>query len=110
MRGRLPDKDIWLWTGYGLEEALRRLGGSADLIDVIVAGPFKASEADLSLLWRGSRNQTIWRRGKKAWARCESAGELRKYCCQQQQGADRWNRQLRDGASLEGLRATWSVT
>lgn len=88
MRERLPDKDIWLWTGYGLEEALKRLGGSADLIDVIVAGPFKASEADLSLLWRGSRNQTIWRREKKAWARCESAGELRKYCCQQQQGAE----------------------
>lgn len=88
MRGRLPDKDIWLWTGYGLEEALERLGGSAGLIDVIVAGPFKASEADLSLLWRGSRNQAIWRRGKNVWARCESAGELRKYCCQQQQGEE----------------------
>lgn len=88
MGERLPDKDIWLWTGYGLEEALKRLGGCADLIDAIVAGPFKASEADLSLLWRGSRNQAIWRREKKAWARCESAGEFRKYCCQQQQGEE----------------------
>lgn len=88
MRGRLPDKDIWLWTGHEIEEALERLGDSADLIDVIVAGPFKASEADLSLLWRGSRNQTIWRREKNVWARRESAGELRKYCCQQQQGEE----------------------
>lgn len=76
MGERLPDKDIWLWTGYGLEEALERLGGCADLIGAIVAGPFKASEADLSLLWRGSRNQAIWRREGKSWTRRESAGGI----------------------------------
>lgn len=57
VKTELPDKDIWLYTGYVLEavsdsELLK-------LIDVLVDGPFLKEEKDISLAFRGSRNQRI---------------------------------------------------
>lgn len=53
----LPEKDIWIYTGYRLEEIswLPILSYA----DVIVDGPFIETEKDLSLAFRGSRNQRI---------------------------------------------------
>lgn len=62
VRTELPDKDVWAWSGYRVEQLL---GGTADQrellgsVDVLVDGPFEESQKDLSLAFRGSRNQRI---------------------------------------------------
>lgn len=55
------DKTIWCYTGYQFEDLLlhptrRRL---VELCDVIVDGKYIEAERDLSLHFRGSRNQRI---------------------------------------------------
>ena len=57
VREVLPDKDIWLYTGYQLDS----VSGSPllDLVDVVVDGPFIEAEKDVGLAFRGSRNQRI---------------------------------------------------
>ena len=57
-------KTIWLWTGFKWENfnftnnfSLQSLLLSA--CDVVVDGPFVEAEKDLSLAFRGSRNQRI---------------------------------------------------
>lgn len=54
---RYPDKDLWCYTGYTYEEV-------KDLpimqyIDVLVDGPFVEAKKDISLTFRGSKNQRI---------------------------------------------------
>ena len=63
-REELPQKDIWCYTGYTLEDICNgRLDGYGlkmlALIDVLVDGPFVEEEKDISLRFRGSRNQRI---------------------------------------------------
>lgn len=55
------NKNIWCYTGYNFEDLLqhpirRQL---VELCDVIVDGRFVESERDLSLHFRGSRNQRV---------------------------------------------------
>ena len=57
-------KTVWLWTGFKWEDfnftnnfSLQSLLLSA--CDVVVDGPFVEAEKDLSLAFRGSRNQRI---------------------------------------------------
>ena len=66
VRETYPDKDIWCYTGYTLETDL--LSGRAhceateellSLIDVLVDGRFILEEKDITLLFRGSRNQRL---------------------------------------------------
>ena len=59
IRAELPEKDIWLFTGYRLEQV--RSSPLLSLVDVIVDGPFLEEEKDISLAFRGSRNQRILR-------------------------------------------------
>lgn len=55
------DKTIWCYTGYRFEELMQNQQQRelARLCDVIVDGPFVLAERDLSLRFRGSRNQRI---------------------------------------------------
>ena len=57
VKAELPDKDVWLYTGYTFEA----VSGSPLLafVDVVVDGPFIEEEKDISLCFRGSRNQRI---------------------------------------------------
>lgn len=57
VKEELPGKDIWLYTGYLYEDVF----GSPLLryVDVAVDGPFIGAEKDISLAFRGSRNQRI---------------------------------------------------
>lgn len=57
VRQRLPDKTIWLYTGYAWEEIedLPLL----DNVDVVVDGRFVQAQADPLLHWRGSANQRV---------------------------------------------------
>lgn len=57
VRSELPGKDIWLYTGYRLEDI--SASPLLDYVDVLVDGPFVEAERDVSLAFRGSRNQRI---------------------------------------------------
>ena len=57
VRAALPDKDIWLYSGYTYE-ALRDKE-ILTLVDVLVDGPFLLKLKDAGLAFRGSRNQRI---------------------------------------------------
>jgi anaerobic ribonucleoside-triphosphate reductase activating protein len=52
-----PEKDIWLWTGYLIEEVFEDLIDSG--IDVVVDGKFVEELKDLRLKYRGSTNQRV---------------------------------------------------
>lgn len=62
-----PDKDIWVYTGTTLEQLLdpydaRHTSITEAIlrnIDVLVDGPFIQDEHDITLLYRGSRNQRL---------------------------------------------------
>ena len=57
VKEELPDKDIWIYTGYLLESI-----GNSPLLsyaDVVVDGPFMEAQKDAGLAFRGSRNQRI---------------------------------------------------
>ena len=61
-RLKAAGKNIWAYTGYTLEALLERDGDYLALVkhcDVLIDGPFILSERDLSLDFRGSRNQRI---------------------------------------------------
>lgn len=68
VRTELPEKTIWCFTGYVLEQDLLS-GRLCDpdtvtlpllrSLDVLVDGPFVAEQKDLSLSFRGSRNQRL---------------------------------------------------
>jgi len=57
IRNRRPEVSIWVYSGYTYEEVkdLPVMG----LIDVLVDGQFILKEKDISLVFKGSRNQRI---------------------------------------------------
>lgn len=57
VKTELPEKTIWLWTGY-LWEEIKGLE-LMHYIDVIVDGPFILSQRDVSLPYSGSPNQRV---------------------------------------------------
>jgi len=55
-------KDLWAWSGYTFEQIVAEGGDKLELLrlcDVLVDGPYLAAERDLSLRFRGSRNQRV---------------------------------------------------
>lgn len=68
VRERCPDKNIWIYSGFTFEEILGKVKSRAftpisrrilELCDVLVDGRFMIEEKDISLQFRGSRNQRI---------------------------------------------------
>lgn len=61
MKACLPQKDIWLYSGYELEEMPKTQFTEHILkhIDVLVDGPYIEEESDPSLVFKGSKNQRI---------------------------------------------------
>lgn len=66
VKQELPGKDIWMYTGYSYEDLLQ--GGIRhtdvtdeilDAIGVLVDGRFLLGEKDITLRFRGSRNQRL---------------------------------------------------
>ena len=57
VRAVLPDKDIWLYSGYTYETL--RDKEILTMADVLVDGPFLLEQKDAGLAFRGSRNQRI---------------------------------------------------
>ena len=62
-----PQKDIWAYTGFILDQDLLKYGKRhyevtdemLSYIDVLVDGPFIEDKKDISLAFRGSKNQRI---------------------------------------------------
>lgn len=52
-----PNKTIWLYTGELWENVLS--DPIMKFVDVLVDGEFHQDEADVKLLWKGSRNQRV---------------------------------------------------
>ncbi|MCH5290277.1 MAG: anaerobic ribonucleoside-triphosphate reductase activating protein [Treponema sp.] len=74
VRQTYPQKTIWCFTGYVYEKDLLPADGKRhtehtdellSLIDVLVDGPFIQEQKDVSLQFRGSRNQRIIRLSEK---------------------------------------------
>lgn len=70
-----PEKTLWMYTGYILDKNLKPgqnkfVEGVTDKIlgyvDTLVDGPFVMAEKDISLKYRGSRNQRLLTRDKIA--------------------------------------------
>lgn len=53
------EKDIWLWTGYKLDELSPEQREVVKYIDTLIDGKFIQELKDPSLKWRGSSNQVI---------------------------------------------------
>ena len=56
---KYPEKIIYVWTGYVLEEFNDIQKKILDYIDVLIDGKFEIDNKDLSLKLRGSTNQRI---------------------------------------------------
>ncbi|MGL6107704.1 anaerobic ribonucleoside-triphosphate reductase activating protein [Romboutsia sp.] len=54
-----PNKKIYVWTGYILENLNEAQNQILKYIDVLVDGKFEEDRKDLSLVMRGSNNQKI---------------------------------------------------
>ena len=62
-----PDKTIWCWTGYTYENLKNNYRGLRKSInnsifkkiDVLVDGKFIEEQKDLTLKWKGSKNQRV---------------------------------------------------
>ncbi|MFB5171284.1 anaerobic ribonucleoside-triphosphate reductase-activating protein [Erwinia amylovora] len=59
VRRECQNKDIWMWTGYRLQELSVSQLRVIDLVNVLIDGEFIQALKDPSLLWRGSSNQVI---------------------------------------------------
>ena len=60
VRAESPESDIWIWTGYYMDELEGVQRELADLADVVIDGRFEIEKKDVrNLWWRGSSNQTI---------------------------------------------------
>lgn len=59
------EKDIWLWTGYYINRIphTQYTKSIINQLDYIVDGPYVEDEYDINLRYRGSRNQSIYKRG-----------------------------------------------
>ena len=58
---KFPNKNIWLWTGFKFEDAIKDSKRKSILcnIDVLIDGQFEEDKKDLTLKWRGSSNQRV---------------------------------------------------
>lgn len=57
-----PEKNIWVYTGFKMEDEISLLNRDLDLfnyIDVIVDGRYIDEKKDLSYPWAGSTNQRV---------------------------------------------------
>lgn len=63
IREKFPQKDIWLYTGYTWEEifksGIREIQRTLYWIDVLVDGKYIEEQKDITLKWRGSKNQRV---------------------------------------------------
>lgn len=62
IKEKYPDKDIWVFTGFSFEHVREHMSEILTYVDYIVDGRFVEEERDVSLAFRGSKNQRIWKK------------------------------------------------
>jgi anaerobic ribonucleoside-triphosphate reductase activating protein len=78
-----PNKNIWCYTGYTLEELWARANYDKHLdyilrhIDILVDGKYIEDLRDISYPWAGSSNQRIWANVNGEWVQSEYDKEYR---------------------------------
>lgn len=62
VRKRFPEKSIWLYTGFDIDEIFKSnsLCNVATMVDVLVTGRFMVKLADVNTPYVGSTNQEIY--------------------------------------------------
>lgn len=76
VRKAYPQKNIWAWSGYLLDKDLLAENGRKrteytdrilDCLEYLVDGRFVEEKRNLTLQFRGSENQRIWRKIDGEW-------------------------------------------
>lgn len=64
IKEKFPEKDIWLYTGYSMLQVMgsREKQVILPYIDYLVDGEYRQDLRDVTLAFRGSKNQVIWHR------------------------------------------------
>lgn len=63
VREKCKGKDVWLYTGYRMDDIKGTSRSKVlSLVDVVVDGPFMQGLRDVTLAFRGSSNQIIWKK------------------------------------------------
>ncbi len=75
IKNNFKDKDIWLWTGYYLNELNDLQKEIVSLCDYVVDGRFDSDLADCRLKFRGSSNQTIYKNENGTFIKSEMNDE-----------------------------------
>jgi len=57
IKGKYPDKTIWMYTGDMWETCLSYK--YLEYVDVLIDGEFILEQRDVKLLWKGSKNQRV---------------------------------------------------
>ena len=76
-----PDKTIWCYTGYTMQELWDNqdplVGQILNSIDVLVDGKYQKELRDVSYPWAGSSNQRVWARVNGEWVQSKYDKEYR---------------------------------
>lgn len=62
IKEKYPEIKIYLWSGYYYDELIKNKEIKEEIfpyLDILVDGPYINSQRDITLKWRGSRNQNI---------------------------------------------------
>jgi len=62
IKEKYPTKDIWVYTGFSFEHIREHMSEILTYVDYIVDGRFIEEQKDVSLAFRGSKNQHIWKK------------------------------------------------
>ena len=71
VKQKYPNKDIWCWTGYTLDELTNRNDSNTNyflgFIDYLIDGRYEEEKRDATLFLRGSVNQNIYNLKELSW-------------------------------------------
>lgn len=65
----IPNNDIWIYSGFYKEEIDKdkNMNNLLNKCNVLIDGPFILEQRDITLKFRGSANQRIWRKDNSGW-------------------------------------------
>ena len=65
----IPNNNIWCYTGFLMEQIIENyeMRELLNLCNVLIDGQFEIEKRDITLSFRGSSNQRIWRKRNGEW-------------------------------------------
>lgn len=68
VKNKYPEKNIWAWTGYKIEELTSDNHKKfLTYLDVLIDGEFDYTKKNLNRAWANSENQRIWEKQNGEW-------------------------------------------